>query len=281
MKKPKNKKQIILVATVASLMLLSFLSGILASKLLVKTDNNSIPTSAIEIDTNNNNISNNSSKTESQPTAGLIIEDKNGKWKKNTVIDIFKAEYSENGKITVKSAYGDKVIAPGTSNSYYFDIKNIGEVPVYYTLTAEAELSFKVNGKKIKVPLEARFCDHYGAYLLGSENRFEDMNSLDGLKDSGGISEGNYVRYTLDWQWPFENNDELDTLLGTMVNNGDELSVSVRFNITANEDKNASGGSPQTGDNSNIGLWTALLLGSLFAIVLLLFYRKKEREDKE
>ena len=38
---------------------------------------------------------------------------------------------------------------------------------------------------------------------------------------------------------------------------------------------------PQTGDNSNIGLWIAIMLCSLFMIIILLFWRKKDKENEK
>ena len=38
---------------------------------------------------------------------------------------------------------------------------------------------------------------------------------------------------------------------------------------------------PQTGDNSNMGLWFALMISSLAMLIILLFWRKKDKENEE
>ncbi len=342
LQKPNGKNTYFWAATIALLMLLSFVSGVLASSFLLKTGDNTPQTdisvnlgngtsetdgedgkdsadkpsgSETDKETDGNDTdtgdtadtdaesgeSTDTSDTDTDGTdtdsgtedtdaheatdsveppknPGATVGDAVGIWSGETTVEIFKAEYDENGEITVKSAYGDKVIAPGTSNSYYFDIKNTGDTPIYYSVKTEAILSFKVNGETMSVPVEARFYNNDGKYLLGSKNSFEPMSKLNGIKDEGGLSVGNYVRYTLGWQWPFDGNDELDTLIGNLAAEGDVITVSLKISVTASEDPDASGGAPQTGDTGNVGMWVSLCAVSFIMLIVLTVARKKEQE---
>jgi len=38
---------------------------------------------------------------------------------------------------------------------------------------------------------------------------------------------------------------------------------------------------PQTGDNSNMGLWFTIMICSLIMMIILLVWRKKDKEDEE
>ncbi len=164
-------------------------------------------------------------------------------WSGEALVDIFRASYeNDNGDITVKSADGTHVIAPGTANSYYFDVKNMGDVGVNYTLQVSAVLTTKAGDETFEIPLEARFYDRNGKYLLGTAADYAAMSDLDGLKESGQLSVGKYIRYVLDWQWPINGNDELDTLLGNLAAKGEEISVSIRLQVDAEANRNAYGG---------------------------------------
>ena len=208
-----------------------------------------------------------------------LIGGKGGVYHKE--IQFFYAEYGNDGKITVKSAFGDKVVAPGTENSYDLYVRNVGKVPISYILEAESHITVDVNGKQIEIPVEASFYTPHGSYLLGGEDSLDNLGKLDGVTDNGGLSPRNQAKYTLCWSWPFDGDDELDTLLGNLAAKGEDLTVKVAFNVTAAYSPNAGGGSPITGDSSNIGLWIALFVISTFTLIILLFLRKKENDEEK
>ena len=195
-------------------------------------------------------------------------------------IQVFYAEYGKDGEITVKSDFGDKVVAPGTENSYNLYVRNVGKVPISYILEAESRITVDVNGKQIEIPVEASFYTPHGSYLLGGEESLDNLGKLDGVKDSSGLSPEHQAKYTLCWSWPFDGDDEFDTLLGNLAAEGEELTVKVAFNVTAAYDPNAAGGSLMTGDSSNIGLWVALFIISTFTLIILLFLRKRENDEE-
>ncbi len=195
-------------------------------------------------------------------------------------IQIFCAEYDNDGKITVKSDYGNQVVAPGTENSYDLYVRNVGNVPISYVLEAQSHITVDVNGKQTEIPIKANFIDPNNNYLLGKENEADSLAKLDGVKDSSGLSPQHQAKYTLYWSWPFDGDDEFDTLLGNLAAEGEELTVKVAFNVTAAYNPNAAGGSLMTGDSSNIGLWVALFIISTFTLIILLFLRKRENDEE-
>ncbi len=343
MEKSKDKKRYPLTVLVALLMLLSFLTGVLASGLLLKTSDNT-PVAEIEIDLSNpegdseesassseqdmesegaqaEDAAEEDEESESSPVSGqaqggnkkkpagsstqtvvqttplfyrdpkAVFQDAEGRWKGTATVQIMKAQYDENGDVTVKSAYGDKVVAPGTANSYYFDIKNTGNTSIHYNINTETVLEVTAEGQTYTVPMEARFYDYKGRYLLGTENSYADMAGLDGLATSGNLSPKHYARYFLDWRWPFEGNDELDTMLGNLSAESDSVVVTVKINMTATGTGGVEGGeiigggialdSVQTGDSARIGLWVCLCMMSGCMLILLLFARRRGEEDEE
>ena len=195
-------------------------------------------------------------------------------------IQVFYAEYGKDGEITVKSDFGDKVVAPGTENSYDLYVRNVGKVPISYILEAESRITVDVNGQQTEIPIEASFYTPRSSYLLGGEESLENLGKLDGVKDSSGLSPKHQAKYTLCWSWPFDGDDEFDTLLGNLAAEGEELTVKVAFNVTAAYNPNAGGGSPITGGSSNIGLWVALFVISTFTLIILLFLRKREQDEE-
>lgn len=195
-------------------------------------------------------------------------------------IQVFYAEYGKDGEITVKSGFGDKVVAPGTENSYNLYVRNVGKVPISYILEAESRITVDVNGQQTEIPIEASFYTPRSSYLLGGEESLENLGKLDGVKDSSGLSPKHQAKYTLCWSWPFDGDDEFDTLLGNLAAEGEELTVKVAFNVTAAYNPNAGGGSPITGGSSNIGLWVALFVISTFTLIILLFLRKREQDEE-
>ena len=195
-------------------------------------------------------------------------------------IQVFYAEYGKDGEITVKSDFGDKVVAPGTENSYNLYVRNVGKVPISYILEAESRITVDVNGQQTEIPIEASFYTPRSSYLLGGEESLDNLGKLDGVKDSSGLSPEHQAKYTLCWSWPFDGDDEFDTLLGNLAAEGEELTVKVAFNVTAAYNPNAGGGSPITGGSSNIGLWVALFVISTFTLIILLFLRKREQDEE-
>lgn len=202
-------------------------------------------------------------------------------WTTDTQVDIFRVSYV-NGEqqVTVNSSNGDKVIAPGTDNSYVFKMKNTGDGAVDYKMTVDAYCE----PAGIEIPVDARLSRYDGEWIVGSKTEFADCQVLDKAEDSATLGSGKYTYYTLDWQWPFEQDaDDWDTMLGNMAVDQD-ITFSIRITTVAEyapvPDSDAGIRIPQTGDTDITVLWLALGFSVLLMFVLL-FARRREDEDEE
>ena len=204
-------------------------------------------------------------------------------WTTQTQVEIFRISY-ENGQqeITVNSSDGDKLIAPGTENSYIFKLKNTGNVALDYTVTVDAFIT--PEGTPIPVTGRLSRCD--GKWIVGDRETYGDVHKLDEAEDSATIGAGKYTYYTLDWLWPYDSgDDELDTMLGNIAVDEDltftiVISTTAEGNYAPTEDVGRT--PPKTGDELNLALWTSLGVGAAVLLVILTAYQIKDtRRNKE
>lgn len=220
--------------------------------------------------------------------AAFAAYDENTVWSAETEVEIFRLSYdNENGDITVKNAAGrnDALIAPGTSNEYMFTLENTGDVPLDYTMDMEA----RIGGTELLIPVKARVRDHTNEYLLGSPALYEDVTELDSVRDEGVLGAGRFAAYTLEWEWPFEQEiDEYDTMLGNLAVD-DDLTLTIKINTTAMYDRDSddpkiseSGiSSPKTGDNMPLGALVTAAIALLAAFAALPTGRRHKDEEHE
>lgn len=216
--------------------------------------------------------------TQPPKNPGFEASDDNNVWSTNTQVEIFSVSYV-NGEqiITVKSDNGDKVIAPGTENSYTFKLKNTGNVALDYTVEIDAYFT----PADITIPITGRLNRYDGKWVVGGKDEYANVPVLDAATDSATLGAGKYTYYTLDWLWPFESgNDELDTMLGNLATEQD-LTFTIVIKTTATESSDPYDDSgitpPQTGDNTNLTLWIVLAVSSFAMMMFLLFYQNKEK----
>ncbi len=214
----------------------------------------------------------------------MVIDENDVIWGTETEVDIFKATY-ENGEgfITVNSDNGDKVVAPGTENSYTFKLKNTGNVPIKYVLDIDAYITPGDN----MIPIESRVNRYDGEWIVGGQKVWVDVPVLDAAEDAGTLGSGKYTYYTLDWRWPFESgNDEYDTFLGNLAAEGEDITITIVIKTvaTATDDPGRDDGitPPDTGDDSILSLWIALAVGSvvLMLILVIFLYKEKKRSKR-
>lgn len=204
-------------------------------------------------------------------------------WTTNTQVEIFRISY-ENGEqsITVKSDNGEAVIAPGTSNSYTFKLKNTGDVALDYTVTLDAYFA----PGDAAIPVSCRLGRYDGRWVVGNSESYADAAALDAAQDQATLGAGKYVYYTLDWLWPFESgNDEMDTMLGNLAEEQDlTFTIVIKTTGTESADPHADSGitPPKTGDTGKPELWIAIAVGAFFLILILIFYKRRtEAEAKD
>ena len=210
---------------------------------------------------------------------GFEASDDNQVWGKSTEVEIFRISYSEDGteEITIQSANGDNLIAPGSENSYVFKLKNTGDVAMDYELIIDAY----VTPADIHIPVEARISRHDQTWVTASGEEFESIPELNGSADKYTLGPGRYSVYTLDWKWPFESGDDSwDTFLGNQAVEQD-ITLTIKISTTASVSANAGGGMlPQTGDAANATMYIVMMICATFVLFILLFRRDKEEEGE-
>ena len=189
-------------------------------------------------------------------------------------LELFRMEYeNESGEVTVSSQNGDKLVAPGTKNTYTFTLQNTGKIALDYTMTMEAYFTMGIN----TIPLNARLLDHKGNYVLGDENGMADIMELNNVSVTDSISSGYIAPFTLEWEWPFEGDDAVDTALGDLKV---DVDAALTIVIKTVAESGSEGGIPDTGDRSQLYVMTAMMLSSLAAFLLLLLWPRKKKDDK-
>ena len=205
---------------------------------------------------------------------GFQVFDENTVWEGQTDVEIFRITY-ENGQaqVTVQSGNGDKLLAPGTENSYTFTLQNTGNVDLDYTLQVEAYFSHG----DLPIPVVARLVDYDDHYLVGSENGYAPVLELNSVDIQNSLTAGYIAPYTLQWQWPFEGDDVYDTLLGNTAVDED-ITLTIIIRTTA--EYGGQGGIPDTGDNTQLLVPAIALVASFGGLLTLLLIPKRRREDR-
>ena len=245
--------------------------------------NNGTPGNNAENNENNNNNNQEDNKV-STPTykPGFEASDDKVVWKTNTQVEIFRVSY-ENGEqvVTVNSDNKDKVIAPGTENSYTFKLKNTGNVALDYTVEVDAYFT----PADVVIPVTGRINRYDGKWLAGDNDNFAEVSVLNNAADKGTLGSGNYTYYTLDWVWSFERgDDEYDTFLGNLATEQDlEFTIMIKTTATANVDADDDGGitPPTTGDIFNISFWIFIAAASLILMIILFIIQRKNNNSND
>lgn len=206
------------------------------------------------------------------------VTDENTVWKGETDVEIFRVSYDNGeGQVTVRSAGGDKVIAPGTSNTYSFTLENTSKHALEYDMEMEAWFE----GGNYKIPVNARVFDGDGNYYAGTSETMVSVEELNDVSDSGKLKAGYEMPYTLQWEWPFEGDDSYDTMLGSLAADED-ITLTIAINTTATyipEPDDSDGGPAQTGDTFQLGLAIGMMVFSGTALFILLVGRRRKGEE--
>ena len=198
--------------------------------------------------------------------------------------------YAADGKVTYSGNAGKFIFELGSEHSLTDLFPNFKGVMPGDTLTQKITVKNDAdNNVKVKIYIRS---------LGAHEDSVEFLSQL-GLKVAK--SEENKMAYMFD-ATANETAQFTDWVyLGTLYSGG-EVNLDVTLNVSvelSNEYQNKIGyldweflieefpvedtdpKPPQTGDNSNIGLWITIMLCSLFFIIILLVWRKKDKEREE
>lgn len=198
--------------------------------------------------------------------------------------------FAADGKVTYSGNAGNFVFEPGSEHSLTDLFPNFKGVMPGDTLTQKITVKNDADNKvKVKIYIRS---------LGAHEDSVEFLSQL-GLKVSK--SEENKMAYMFDAA-ANETAQLTDWVcLGTLYSGG-EVNLDVTLNVPTsldNEFQNKIGyldwefmieefpieegdpKPPQTGDNSNMGLWFTIMICSLIMMIILLVWRKKDKEDEE
>ena len=200
------------------------------------------------------------------------------------------------GQVTVRNDNGEKLIAPGTDNTYRLGVENMSNASVKYSITFEAVCEIIEKGAPTGTGVE---CDVpiYGAvsytkgsgttateeYLFGTAQTNEKITKMENVTHSGSVGKGKYVPYTLYWEWPFEEDDVLDTMLGNQAADLDlenkEIRLTIIIKTVAEQrtDPDDDSGVPKTGDASGIRMAMVVMIVSGTGLLLLLSQPRRRR----
>ena len=198
--------------------------------------------------------------------------------------------FAADGKVTYSGNAGNFVFEPGGEHSLTDLFPNFKGVMPGDTLTQKITVKNNADNKvKVKI---------YMRSLGAHEDSVEFLSRL-GLKVDK--SEENEMAYMFDAAADEKAQLTDWVCLGTLYSGG-EVNLDVTLDVPVeldNEFQNKIGyldwefmieefpvepddpQAPQTGDNSNIGLWIAIMLCSLLMIIILLFWRKKDKENEK
>ena len=132
----------------------------------------------------------------------LIIFDKDKVWNKKQQLHIFN-----NQKYKM-----EEMIAPGSTNSYLFVIKNIKDCVLSYYIDFEEDNDYGINMKyKLKVN---------GKYVVEQWSSYEELKTKTKLLKAQKEDE-----FILEWKWM--HNDEKDTEIGSNIDSKYALNITI------------------------------------------------------
>lgn len=198
--------------------------------------------------------------------------------------------YAADGKVTYSGNAGEFVFEPGSEHSITDLFPNFKDVMPGDSLTQKITVKNDADDKvKVKIYIRS----------LGAHEDSEEFLSQLGLKVDK--SDDNEMAYMFDAK-ANETAQLTDWVcLGTLYSGG-EVNLDVTLTVPVeldNEFQNQIGyldwefmieefpvedtdpKPPQTGDNSNLGLWFAIMLCSGAMLIILLVWRKKDKETEE
>lgn len=216
--------------------------------------------------------------------------DKDNIWEMNENINIFKTSYENGeGKTTIISQDGTKVIAPGVETIYSFTMYNTGNMAVVYNVDIDFELRIgKEKQTDYYFPLLVKLTTKTGEYLIGNEDEWINVDDATLNNHISELGAESYETFNLQLKWQFDGgNDELDTMYGdTSVEKG--VSLTLKINTYAEEhiDPTAQGGI-RIDPNKSIEyggtirwLWMILLFINIAVLIFYISWLMNKRLEK-
>lgn len=141
---------------------------------------------------------------QSGQSGNLQVSDNAQVWNSETQVDLFQGSYDG----TAVSADGDKLIAPGTTSSYDFMLRNNADVPMNYEVSLKVDMWSATNRPNAEdaadIPLEWRLLDADGA----SVSDWQSHDSSADVLASAKLDAGRQAGYAIEWRWAYEQDAE-------------------------------------------------------------------------
>lgn len=198
--------------------------------------------------------------------------------------------FAADGKVTYSGNAGNFVFEPGSDHSLTDLFPNFKGVMPGDSLTQKITVKNDADNKvKVKIYMRslgaheesAEFLSQLGLKVAKSkENKMAYM--FDAAADEtaqltdwvclGTLYSGGEVNLDVTLTVPVELPNEFQNQIGYL----DWEFMIEEFPVEEGDPK-----PPQTGDNSNVGLWFALVISSLAMLIILMIWRKKDKENQE
>lgn len=198
--------------------------------------------------------------------------------------------FAAYGKVTYSGNAGNFVFEPGGEHSLTDLFPNFKGVMPGDTLTQKITVKNDANNKvKVKIYMRSlgahedsvEFLSRLGLKVDKSEEN-EMAYMFDAAADEkaqltdwvciGTLYSGGEVNLDVTLDVPVELDNEFQNKIGYL----DWEFMIEEFPVEEGDPK-----PPQTGDNSNMGLWFTIMICSLIMMIILLVWRKKDKEDEE
>lgn len=157
---------------------------------------------------NKDNNKNNEEPVFDEDTGKFVVKSNNFTWQSDTKINVFA-----NPLYNMKS-----IIAPNSSNTYKFIVKNSTDYNLTYNIKFNSENPYNIN-MLYRLKNESN-------YLIGNETKWVTAEEL--ILENEKINKLTSDTYYLEWKWFESEND-------TEIGKEDNVKYSLNVNITAEE----------------------------------------------
>jgi len=198
--------------------------------------------------------------------------------------------FAADGKVTYSGNAGSFVFEPGSDHSLTDLFPNFKGVMPGDKLTQQITVKNDAdNNVKVKIYVRSLGAhEDSKAFLsqLGLKVKTSSENEMAYMFDATASETAQLTDWVCLGTLYSGGEVNLDVTLNVPVSMGNEFQDQIgyldwEFKIEEYPVEDTDPKPPQTGDNSNLGLWFALMICSLFMLIILLVWRKKDREIEE
>lgn len=198
--------------------------------------------------------------------------------------------FAADGKVTYSGNAGSFVFEPGSDHSLTDLFPNFKGVMPGDSLTQQITVKNEADNKvKVKIYIRSLGAhEDSKAFLsqLGLKVKTSSENEMAYMFDASASETAQLTDWVCLGTLYSGGEVNLDVTLNVLVSMGNEFQDQIgyldwEFKIEEYPVEDTDPKPPQTGDNSNLGLWFALMICSLFMLIILLVWRKKDRENEE